>query len=118
MRFKTIVVGSAAVALMASAAGLAQQPSTGAPQTERTRAEHACDKGWQPQPGSQGYWRWQAYHNLDCAVALIDERLHTDSGAAGGGMPVVTFPRDEVERLRALIRAGKDGAMRAAAEDN
>lgn len=78
-------------------------------------AEHSCESAWRPQPGSQGYWRWEAYHNLDCAIALIDQRMQ--GGSEGSETSAtVTMSRQDLEKLRELIRDGKDGALRAAAE--
>jgi hypothetical protein len=78
-------------------------------------AQHSCESAWHPQPGSQDYWRWEAYHNLDCAIALIDQRMQVGSEGSETAA-TVTMSRQDLEKLRALIRDGKDGAMRAAAE--
>lgn len=114
MRPKTTILAGAAVSLILSAAGFAQQPAARSSQPVDWAAR-SCDNDWRPQPGSQGYWQWEANHNLDCAVALIDRHLEgTDEGGAGAAN--VTMSRQDLERLRNLIRDGKDGALRAIAE--
>ena len=49
------------------------------------------------------------------SIALIDERMQ--GGNEGSDTPaMVTMSRQDLEKLRELIRDGEDGAMRAAAD--
>ena len=84
----------------------------GSPAESRTWAQKACADPWRPEPGSYGYLRWQANHNLDCAMAMIDERLGAVRSGAVSEDDTVRFSRDDLDELRRLILVGKDAALR------
>lgn len=75
-----------------------------------TPAQESCATAWRPEPGSYGYWQWHTGHNLDCAIGLVEQHLEQ---APSGESATVAVQRDDLERLRSLIRLGKDAAFRA-----
>src|SRR5688572_30294073 len=73
----------------------AQQASAARATTAQTLEQQSCANPWRPEEGSDYYWRWRAYHNLDCAMAVVDEHLRTRVNGEDGTVPV---SREELER--------------------
>jgi hypothetical protein len=77
-----------------------------------TNSAKTCDDGWKPDMDSPYWWRWQTYHSLDCALAVIDERIGRSGTHTTSEHDVVPVPRGELERLRALAWRARDAAAR------
>ena len=85
----------------------------GSPAESQSFAQKACADTWRPEPGSYGYLRWQANHNLDCAMAMIDEHIGgPGTNRAASEDETITMSREELKELRRLIQVGKDSALR------
>jgi hypothetical protein len=103
---------SAAVAFPILAS--AQVPASSAPGPaagQGVEAKHCADP-WRPQPGSPGYWEWQANHNLDCIVAMVDEHIGAKGASGVSEDETVTLRRDDLEELRRMAIAAVDAAQR------
>lgn len=83
--------------------------------SEQTWEQKSCADPWRPEPDAplQTHMRWQAYHNLDCAMAMIDEHIGPPgAGSATSEHESVTMSHEDLEELRRLILVGKDAALR------
>jgi hypothetical protein len=74
----------------------------------------SCADPWRPATDSPYWWRWQAAHNLDCVVAMIDghiadsvsdQKAHTEDDT-------VAVPRAQLEEMRRLAIRARDAAQR------
>lgn len=109
---RTLLFASALVlALAVPSIGVAQGPAASA---ELTWEQKSCADPWRPAEDAdlQTHMRWQAYHNLDCAMAMIDEHIGAGQGGAVAEDAAITFSRDDLAELRRLILVGKDAALR------
>jgi hypothetical protein len=83
--------------VVAAAAGIRSHPE-------------ACPADWMPEEfNSDAWWRFQAWHNLDCLTRIVDEVLNTRENREES---TATLSREELERLRALALKAKDAAAR------
>jgi len=106
MRSVLRILGAAGVALAIS--GL---PGVAAPAVNSWAAK-ACADTWQPAADSPDFWRWQAYHNLDCAIAFIDEQIGAPGAKPASEDAQVTVRREDLEKLRMMALTAKDAAQR------
>ena len=112
MRRALFFSSATALALAIPSIGIAQGPPQSA--ANQTWEQKSCAKPWQPADTAdqQTHMRWQAYHNLDCAMAMIDEHLGAGSSGAASEDDTVAFSREDLGELRRLILLGKDAALR------
>jgi hypothetical protein len=114
MRRTLLFLTALVLALAIPAIGVAQGPSS--PAASQTWEQKSCANPWRPADTAdqQTHMRWQAYHNLDCAMAMIDEHLGAGSSGAASASEddTVAFSREDLGELRRLILVGKDAALR------
>jgi hypothetical protein len=111
MRNIQTILGAAGMALAISTFAAA---APGAPAKAESWAAKSCANPWKPAADSPDIWRWQAYHNLDCTIAFIDEQIGApgSSGQPGSEDATVTVRREDLEKLRTMAIAAKDAAQR------
>ena len=71
-------------------------------------ATHVCaaDGNRQLTTGNAEYvWRFRAYADLDCALAILDDALRAPGSA-------ITLSREQAEQARARIWSARDAAAR------
>jgi hypothetical protein len=65
-----------------------------------------------PPDHDEARWRWRlrAYHDLHCAVTIIDRALGTSR--SGASVDRIEMSREELERIRTLALRARDAAGR------
>ena len=112
MRRALLFSSATVLALAIPTIGIAQGPPQSA--ATQTWEQKSCANPWRPADDAdqQTHMRWQANHNLDCAMAMIDEHLGAPPGGAPSEHDTITVSREDLGELRRLILVGKDAALR------
>ena len=84
----------------------AAQQNSGNVATATVSQTKVCTEGAQLADLNPEYeWRFRAYENLDCAMAILDEALKAQG-------KVVMLSREQAEQARARVWAARDAAAR------